>query len=166
MLFRSEVNSEIEADMKKSHPMHRLLQGEVGSGKTVIALRAALSVIESGGQAALLAPTEVLASQHAKTIEKLLGEFALGGSILDSQGGTQISLLTGSMSKESKKKELARISNGEVGIVVGTHALIQDGVEFNDLALVIVDEQHRFGVEQRDALRMKAKLPQIGRAHV
>lgn len=154
-----EVNREIEEDMQKPHPMHRLLQGEVGSGKTVIALRAALSVIESGGQAALLAPTEVLATQHAKTIEKLLGELAFGGTILGGDSGTQISLLTGSMSKESKKNELAKIASGEVGIVVGTHALIQEGVEFKDLALVIVDEQHRFGVEQRDALRMKAKVP-------
>lgn len=154
-----EVIKEIENDMQKAHPMHRLLQGEVGSGKTVIALRAALSVIESGGQAALLAPTEVLAVQHGKTIEKLLGELAFGGTIIGGEFGTQISLLTGSMSKENKKKELARIASGEVGIVVGTHALIQDGVEFKDLALVIVDEQHRFGVEQRDALRMKAKVP-------
>ncbi len=154
-----EVNAEIESDMQKPHPMHRLLQGEVGSGKTVVALRAALSVIESGGQAAILAPTEVLASQHAKTIEKLLGDLALGGTILGSEDGTQISLLTGSLSKESKKSELARIASGEAGIVIGTHALIQEGVEFKDLALVIVDEQHRFGVEQRDALRMKAKLP-------
>ena len=156
---QKEVIKEIENDMRKAHPMHRLLQGEVGSGKTVIALRAALSVIESGGQAALLAPTEVLAVQHGKTIEKLLGELAFGGTIIGGEFGTQISLLTGSMSKENKKKELARIASGEVGIVVGTHALIQDGVEFKDLALVIVDEQHRFGVEQRDALRMKAKVP-------
>ena len=125
-----EVIKEIENDMQKAHPMHRLLQGEVGSGKTVIALRAALSVIESGGQAALLAPTEVLAVQHGKTIEKLLGELAFGGTIIGGEFGTQISLLTGSMSKENKKKELARIASGEVGIVVGTHALIQDGVEF------------------------------------
>ena len=156
---QKEVIKEIENDMRKAHPMHRLLQGEVGSGKTVIALRAALSVIESGGQAALLAPTEVLAVQHGKTIEKLLGELAFGGTIIGGEFGTQISLLTGSMSKENKKKELERIASGEVGIVVGTHALIQDGVEFKDLALVIVDEQHRFGVEQRDALRMKAKVP-------
>ena len=156
---QKDVIKEIENDMQKAHPMHRLLQGEVGSGKTVIALRAALSVIESGGQAALLAPTEVLAVQHGKTFEKLLGELAFGGTIIGGEFGTQISLLTGSMSKENKKKELARIASGEVGIVVGTHALIQDGVEFKDLALVIVDEQHRFGVEQRDALRMKAKVP-------
>jgi ATP-dependent DNA helicase RecG len=156
---QKDVIKEIENDMQKAHPMHRLLQGEVGSGKTVIALRAALSVIESGGQAALLAPTEVLAVQHGKTIEKLLGELAFGGTIIGGEFGTQISLLTGSMSKENKKKELGRIASGEVGIVVGTHALIQDGVEFKDLALVIVDEQHRFGVEQRDALRMKAKVP-------
>ena len=154
-----EVNREIESDMQKPHPMHRLLQGEVGSGKTVIALRAALTVIESGGQAAILAPTEVLATQHAKTIEKLLGDLALGGTLLGSADGTQISLLTGSLSKDRKQKELARIANGEVGLIIGTHALIQDGVDFKDLALVIVDEQHRFGVEQRDALRMKAKLP-------
>jgi ATP-dependent DNA helicase RecG len=139
--------------------MHRLLQGEVGSGKTVVALRAALSVIESGGQAAILAPTEVLAAQHVKTIEKLLGPLALGGTLLGNGDGTQIALLTGSMNKEAKKKTLASVAAGEVGIVVGTHALIQDSVEFKDLALVIVDEQHRFGVEQRDALRMKAKVP-------
>ena len=154
-----EVNREIEADMQRPHPMHRLLQGEVGSGKTVIALRAALAVIETGGQAAILAPTEVLATQHARTIENLLGDLALGGTILESGAGTQVSLLTGSLTKERKQKELARISRGEVGLVIGTHALIQEGVEFKDLALVIVDEQHRFGVEQRDALRMKAKLP-------
>ncbi|MEN9735931.1 MAG: hypothetical protein RL129_641 [Actinomycetota bacterium] len=154
-----EVNTEIEIDMQAAHPMHRLLQGEVGSGKTVVALRAALSVIESGGQAAILAPTEVLAAQHVKTIEKLLGPLALGGTLLGNGDGTQIALLTGSMNKEAKKKTLASVAAGEVGIVVGTHALIQDSVEFKDLALVIVDEQHRFGVEQRDALRMKAKVP-------
>ena len=153
------VNQEIEKDMQSPHPMHRLLQGEVGSGKTVVALRAALSVIESGGQAALLAPTEVLAAQHARTFEKLLGELALGGTLLGSNSGTQIALLTGSLSKESKKEVLGKIKSGEAGIVIGTHALIEDAVEFKDLALVIIDEQHRFGVEQRDELRSKAKLP-------
>ena len=154
-----EVNSEIESDMQQPHPMHRLLQGEVGSGKTVITLRAMLSVIESGGQAALLAPTEVLASQHFKTIEKLLGDLAQAGTLQGSGEGTQLALLTGSLSANLKREALGKIANGEAGIVIGTHALISDGVEFHDLALVIVDEQHRFGVEQRDALRMKAKKP-------
>ena len=156
---QAEVNSEIESDMQQPHPMHRLLQGEVGSGKTVIALRAMLSVIESGGQAALLAPTEVLASQHFKSIEKLLGDLAQAGTLQGSGEGTQLALLTGSLSANQKREALGKIANGEAGIVIGTHALISDGVEFHDLALVVVDEQHRFGVEQRDALRMKAKKP-------
>jgi len=154
-----EINSEIETDMKQAHPMHRLLQGEVGSGKTVIALRAMLSVIESGGQAALLAPTEVLAQQHFKTISKLLGDLALAGTLEGNGEGTQLALLTGSLATNVKKDALSRIATGEAGIVIGTHALLSEGVEFKDLALVVVDEQHRFGVEQRDALRMKAKLP-------
>ena len=154
-----EINSQIEGDMQEPHPMHRLLQGEVGSGKTVIALRAMLSVIESGGQAALLAPTEVLAQQHFKTITKMLGELALAGTLQGSGEGTQVALLTGSMSTAAKKEALGQIANGLAGIVIGTHALLSEGVEFADLALVVVDEQHRFGVEQRDALRMKAKLP-------
>jgi ATP-dependent DNA helicase RecG len=154
-----EVNSEIESDMQQPHPMHRLLQGEVGSGKTVIALRAMLSVIESGGQAALLAPTEVLASQHFKTIAKLLGDLAQAGTLQGSGEGTQLALLTGSLNANQKREALGKIANGEAGIVIGTHALISEGVEFHDLALVVVDEQHRFGVEQRDALRMKAKKP-------
>jgi ATP-dependent DNA helicase RecG len=154
-----EVNSEIESDMQQPHPMHRLLQGEVGSGKTVIALRAMLSVIESGGQAALLAPTEVLAAQHFKTISNLLGDLAQAGTLQGSGEGTQLALLTGSLNANQKREALGRIANGEAGIVIGTHALISEGVEFHDLALVIVDEQHRFGVEQRDALRMKATKP-------
>ena len=154
-----EVNREIESDMLQPHPMHRLLQGEVGSGKTVIALRAMLSVIESGGQAALLAPTEVLAAQHFKTISNLLGDLAQAGTLQGSGEGTQIALLTGSLNANQKREVLGRIANGEAGIVIGTHALISEGVEFHDLALVVVDEQHRFGVEQRDALRMKATKP-------
>ena len=154
-----EVNSEIESDMQQPHPMHRLLQGEVGSGKTVIALRAMLSVIESGGQAALLAPTEVLAAQHFKTISNLLGDLAQAGTLQGSGEGTQLALLTGSLNANQKREVLGRIANGEAGIVIGTHALISEGVEFHDLALVVVDEQHRFGVEQRDALRMKATKP-------
>lgn len=154
-----EVNKEIAQDMQQPHPMHRLLQGEVGSGKTVVALRAMLSVIESGGQAALLAPTEVLAAQHFKTISKLLGDLAQAGTLQGSGEGTQLALLTGSLGASAKREALGKIKNGEAGIVIGTHALISEGVEFDDLALVVVDEQHRFGVEQRDALRMKATKP-------
>ena len=156
---QSEINHEIAQDMQQPHPMHRLLQGEVGSGKTVIALRAMLSVVDAGGQAALLAPTEVLAQQHFSTISKLLGPLAEGGTLGGSPHGTQVALLTGSMSTPAKKEVLTRIASGDAGIVIGTHALLSQGVEFRDLGLVVVDEQHRFGVEQRDALRAKAKLP-------
>lgn len=154
-----EVNDEIEADMAKSHPMHRLLQGEVGSGKTVVALRAMLNVVDSDGQAALLAPTEVLAQQHYKTITTLLGSLAQGGELGGADDGTQVVLLTGSMPAATKKAALAKIASGDAGIVIGTHALLSAGVDFKDLGLVVVDEQHRFGVEQRDALRGKAKFP-------
>ena len=156
---QSEINNEIAQDMQQPHPMHRLLQGEVGSGKTVIALRAMLSVVDAGGQSALLAPTEVLAQQHFSTISKLLGPLAEGGTLGGSPHGTQVALLTGSMSAPAKKEVLTRIASGDAGIVIGTHALLSQGVEFRDLGLVVVDEQHRFGVEQRDALRAKAKLP-------
>ena len=154
-----EVNAEIEKDLSNKYPMHRLLQGEVGSGKTVVALRAMLSVVDSSGQAALLAPTEVLAQQHFRTITKLLGELAQSGTLQGGSIGTQVELLTGSLPAASKKVIHAKLASGETGIVVGTHALISDGVAFDDLGLVVVDEQHRFGVEQRDALRMKAKQP-------
>jgi len=154
-----EVNQEIEKDLSNKYPMHRLLQGEVGSGKTVVALRAMLSVVDSSGQAALLAPTEVLAQQHYRTITKLLGELAQAGTLQAGAIGTQVELLTGSLSAAAKKEIHAKLASGQTGIVIGTHALISDGVTFNDLGLVIVDEQHRFGVEQRDALRMKAKQP-------
>ena len=154
-----EINAEIEKDLSNKYPMHRLLQGEVGSGKTVVALRAMLSVVDSTGQAALLAPTEVLAQQHYRTITKLLGELAQAGTLQAGAIGTQVELLTGSLSAASKKEIHAKLASGQTGIVIGTHALISDGVTFNDLGLVIVDEQHRFGVEQRDALRMKAKQP-------
>ena len=154
-----EINAEIEKDLSNKYPMHRLLQGEVGSGKTVVALRAMLSVVDSSGQAALLAPTEVLAQQHYRTITKLLGELAQAGTLQAGAIGTQIELLTGSLSAAAKKEIHAKLASGQTGIVIGTHALISDGVAFDDLGLVIVDEQHRFGVEQRDALRMKAKQP-------
>ena len=153
------VNEQIEKDLSNKFPMHRLLQGEVGSGKTVVALRAMLSVVDSGGQAALLAPTEVLAQQHYRTITKLLGDLAMAGTLEGSEIGTAVELLTGSLSTAEKKVIHAKLASGQTGIVIGTHALISDGVEFDDLGLVVVDEQHRFGVEQRDALRMKAKQP-------
>ncbi len=152
------VASEIGDDLAASHPMHRLLQGEVGSGKTVIALRAALTVIDSGGQVALLAPTEVLAAQHQRTFNKLLGDLAQGGMLGSSDTSTSVVLLTGSQNAATRREALAQIKSGAAGLVVGTHALLGDAVEFQDLALVIVDEQHRFGVEQRDALKSKASI--------
>ena len=154
-----EVNAQIEKDLSNKYPMHRLLQGEVGSGKTVVALRAMLSVVDSSGQAALLAPTEVLAQQHFRTIKKLLGELAQAGTLQAGSIGTEVELLTGSLTTAEKKDIHAKLASGQTGIVIGTHALISDGVTFADLGLVVVDEQHRFGVEQRDALRMKAKQP-------
>lgn len=153
-----EVASEIAQDLSAPHPMHRLLQGEVGSGKTIIALRAALTVIDNGGQVALLAPTEVLAAQHYRTFTKLLGDLAEGGTLGSSEISTSVHLLTGSMTAASKREVLAAIKSGIAGIIIGTHALLSESVEFKELALVIVDEQHRFGVEQRDALKAKSSL--------
>ena len=139
--------------------MHRLLQGEVGSGKTVVALRAMLTVIDNGGQAALLAPTEVLAAQHLRTIEKLLGSLGHGGMLGSNEKSTQVTLITGSQSAAARKEALALAASGEAGIVIGTHALLSESVAFKDLGLIVVDEQHRFGVEQRDALKTKANNP-------
>ena len=156
---QKEVWREISADLASPHPMYRLLQGDVGSGKTIIALRAMLSVVDSGGQAALLAPTEVLAQQHYRNFHALLGDLAEGGMLGGNVRGTQIALLTGSLSTAEKKEVHGAISSGAVGLVVGTHALLSEGVSFNDLGLIVVDEQHRFGVEQRDALREKAAQP-------
>jgi ATP-dependent DNA helicase RecG len=156
---QQEVGAEIARDLARDHPMHRLLQGEVGSGKTVVALRAMLSVIDSGGQAALLAPTEVLAAQHFRSITSMLGDLAEGGLLGGSEIGTRVALLTGSQPTGIRKKSLLEAASGDAGIVVGTHALIQEHVQFFDLGLVVVDEQHRFGVEQRDALRSKGKQP-------
>ena len=156
---QQQVSTEIAKDLACEHPMHRLLQGEVGSGKTVVALRAMLSVIDSGGQSALLAPTEVLASQHFRSITSMLGDLAEGGMLGGSQIGTQVSLLTGSQPVGIRRRSLLDAASGDAGIVVGTHALIQEQVQFFDLGLVVVDEQHRFGVEQRDALRGKARQP-------
>jgi ATP-dependent DNA helicase RecG len=153
------VSKEIESDLSQSHPMHRLLQGEVGSGKTIVALRAMLAVIDSGGQAALLAPTEVLAAQHLRTIQKLLGDLGQGGMLGGAAIATQVTLITGSQNAAARKEALTLAANGNAGIVIGTHALLSEKVEFKDLGLIVVDEQHRFGVEQRDALKEKAILP-------
>jgi ATP-dependent DNA helicase RecG len=137
--------------------MHRLLQGEVGSGKTLVALRAMLTVVDTGGQAALLAPTEVLAAQHHRSITGMLGDLAQGGLLGGAENGTRVTLLTGSLGAAARKRALLAAASGEAGIVVGTHALLQEKVQFADLGLVVVDEQHRFGVEQRDALRAKGR---------
>ena len=153
------VAEEIDIDLAQPHPMHRLLQGEVGSGKTVVALRAMLTVIDNGGQAALLAPTEVLAAQHLRTIEKLLGSLGHGGMLGSNEKSTQVTLITGSQSAAARKEALALAASGEAGIVIGTHALLSESVAFKDLGLIVVDEQHRFGVEQRDALKTKANNP-------
>ncbi|WP_313814401.1 ATP-dependent DNA helicase RecG [Glutamicibacter sp.] len=149
------VGDEIGADLSVQHPMHRLLQGEVGSGKTVVALRAILQVIDAGGQAALLAPTEVLAAQHYASITKMLGSLADPGLFGEGEG-TGVALLTGSAKTAQRREALLGIASGETGLIIGTHALLSDQVRFAELGLVVVDEQHRFGVEQRDALRAKA----------
>ncbi|MEY3636334.1 MAG: hypothetical protein RL147_763 [Actinomycetota bacterium] len=156
---QKEVSKEIESDLAQSHPMHRLLQGEVGSGKTIVALRAMLAVVDSGGQAALLAPTEVLAGQHLRTITKLLGDLSNGGMLGGNENATRVVLLTGSQNAAARKESLAMTADGSAGIVIGTHALLSEKVEFKNLGLIVVDEQHRFGVEQRDALKEKAILP-------
>ncbi|GAA1246855.1 ATP-dependent DNA helicase RecG [Janibacter melonis] len=154
-----EVGEAVLADLAADTPMHRLLQGEVGSGKTVVALRAMLAAVDSGGQAALLAPTEVLAVQHERTIRGMLGDLAEAGMLGGAEDATRVQLLTGSMSTQARREALIHIATGAAGIVVGTHALLEDVVTFDDLALVVVDEQHRFGVEQRDALRAKGEHP-------
>ena len=153
------VGEQIAADLATAHPMHRLLQGEVGSGKTVCALRAMLQVVDAGGQAALLAPTEVLAAQHHRSLLDLLGPLGRAGELGAAETATRVTLLTGSLSAAARRQALAEVADGSAGIVVGTHALLYSGVEFRDLGLVVVDEQHRFGVEQRDALRAKADRP-------
>ncbi|WP_330460031.1 ATP-dependent DNA helicase RecG [Streptomyces sp. NBC_00820] len=156
---QQKVSKEIFDDLATEHPMHRLLQGEVGSGKTMVALRAMLATVDAGGQAAMLAPTEVLAQQHHRSITEMMGELAEGGMLGGSEHATKVVLLTGSMGAAARRKAMLDIATGEAGIVIGTHALIEDKVQFHDLGLVVVDEQHRFGVEQRDALRGKGKQP-------
>ncbi|MFI2037663.1 ATP-dependent DNA helicase RecG [Streptomyces bottropensis] len=154
-----KVSREIFDDLATEHPMHRLLQGEVGSGKTMVALRAMLAVVDAGGQAAMLAPTEVLAQQHHRSVTEMMGELAQGGMLGGVEHATKVVLLTGSMGAAARRQALLDLVTGEAGIVIGTHALIEDKVQFHDLGLVVVDEQHRFGVEQRDALRGKGKQP-------
>ncbi|MFJ9868688.1 ATP-dependent DNA helicase RecG [Streptomyces sp. NPDC101165] len=156
---QQKVSKEIFDDLATEHPMHRLLQGEVGSGKTLVALRAMLAVVDAGGQAAMLAPTEVLAQQHHRSVVEMMGELAEGGMLGGAEHATKIVLLTGSMGAAARRQALLDLVTADAGIVIGTHALIEDKVQFHDLGLVVVDEQHRFGVEQRDALRGKGKQP-------
>ena len=162
------AGEEITTALCREHPMHRLLQGEVGSGKTLVAVRAMLQVIDDGGQAALLAPTEVLAQQHYRSISQLLGPLGRAGELegaqLDDPGhATRVALLTGSQGAKARRAALDDVASGAAGIVIGTHTLLyhrvrlDDQVVFADLGLVVIDEQHRFGVQQRDALREKAR---------
>jgi ATP-dependent DNA helicase RecG len=147
---QQRVLAEIIDDLGKPRPMSRLLQGDVGSGKTVVAAAALLVAVSSGSQGVLMAPTEILAEQHFKTLSQLLA-----------QQPVTIALLTGSMKKGEKQRIYDRILKGEIDIVVGTHALIQEGVEFKQLGLAVIDEQHRFGVRQRSALRQKGFNPHV-----
>jgi ATP-dependent DNA helicase RecG len=150
------VGETIAGELACAYPMHRLLQGEVGSGKTVIAVRAMLQVVDAGGQAALLAPTEVLAQQHYRSITAMLGPLAQRGMLGAAEHATGVALLTGSLGAAARRDALSDTFTGDAGIVIGTHALLEEQVQFADLGLVVIDEQHRFGVEQRDALRAKA----------
>jgi ATP-dependent DNA helicase RecG len=145
------VGREIADDLANTWPMNRLVQGEVGSGKTLVALRAMLAVADSGGQAALLAPTEVLAAQHLRSIARVLGP-DLAASLMPT-------LLTGGLPVAERRKAMLRAVSGQARIVIGTHALLGEKVEFFDLGLVVIDEQHRFGVDQREALRLKGAVP-------
>ena len=151
---QKKVSTEIFVDLASGNPMHRLLQGEVGSGKTLVALRTILTVAESGGQSALLAPTEVLVNQHFQSLRESLGEQ------LSQKLGLR--LLTGQMPQQERKRALLDLASGKCLLVVGTHALISDVVSFYDLGLIVIDEQHRFGVAQRERLRQKAsKSPHV-----
>ena len=163
---QQKVGAEIAADLSSESPMNRLLQGDVGSGKTVVALRAMLQVADAGGQAAMLAPTEVLAEQHLRSVLDILGDMAapedsdaddsaegIPSGSGEEPGRVRVRLLTASMGTRAKRKVLQELADGTAQIVIGTHALLSDEVSFHDLGLVVVDEQHRFGVEQRDSLR-------------
>ncbi len=151
-----EVLETLTADLATTRPMNRMLQGEVGSGKTIVSVLAMLQMVDAGYQCALLAPTEVLAAQHARSVRDVLGSLAMAGQLGGVENATRVALLTGSMSAPQKKQVREEVASGEAGIVIGTHALLQDAVDFQNLGMVVVDEQHRFGVEQRDRLRAKA----------
>ncbi len=161
-----EAGETIAHDLAREHPMHRLLQGEVGAGKTVIAVRAMLQVVDANGQAALLAPTEVLAQQHFRSITGMLGPLGRAGQLDGAERATRVALLTGSQGAAARREALLEAASGAAGIVVGTHALLQEHVQFADLGLAVIDEQHRFGVEQRDMLREKAASRTASRPHV
>ena len=156
------AGEEIMTALCREHPMHRLLQGEVGSGKTLVAVRAMLQVVDDGGQAVLLAPTEVLAQQHYRSLTQLLGPLGRAGELDGADQATRVALLTGSQGAKARRAALDDVASGAAGIVIGTHTLLyhrvrlDDQVVFKDLGLVVIDEQHRFGVQQRDALREKA----------
>ncbi len=151
-----DVLEVISAEIASARPMHRMLQGEVGSGKTIVSVLAMLQMVDAGYQCALLAPTEVLAAQHASSIRGMLGPLGLAGQLGGADVATRVTLLTGSMSAQAKREVRGEVVSGQAGIVIGTHALLQDAVEFHRLGMVVVDEQHRFGVEQRDRLRAKS----------
>ncbi|QCV88604.1 ATP-dependent DNA helicase RecG [Acidipropionibacterium jensenii] len=154
---QQEVGQRISGELAGTAPMQRLLQGEVGSGKTLVALRAMLQVVDAGHQAVLLAPTEVLAQQHHATITGLLGDLGAGRVLGAPENATGVALLTGSMNAAQRRDALSRIADGSAGIVIGTHALLTGTVEYADLGLVVVDEQHRFGVEQRGVLTSSSR---------
>jgi len=152
-----QVWEDIKRDIYGKNPMYRLLQGEVGSGKTVIAIRAMLAIVDSGGQAVLLAPTEVLAQQHFRNLSNSLASFLGAGTLGAHESSISVRILTGSLPEREKAVIRSELASGEVDIVIGTHALLSESVEFRDLGLVVIDEQHRFGVEQRDSLRAKSE---------
>ncbi|MBX7430701.1 ATP-dependent DNA helicase RecG [Mycobacterium sp. Y57] len=153
---QQKVLDVISGELAAPRPMNRMLQGEVGSGKTVVSLLAMLQVIDAGYQCAVLTPTEVLAAQHYLSIRAMLGPLGMAGQLGGADQATRVALLTGSMSAQQKREVRDEVATGAAGIVIGTHALLQDAVEFHRLGMVVVDEQHRFGVEQRDRLRAKA----------
>jgi ATP-dependent DNA helicase RecG len=152
-----EVLAVLSTELAATRPMNRMLQGEVGSGKTVVSVLAMLQMVDAGYQCAMLAPTEVLAAQHDRSIRQILGPLAMAGQLGGAEAATRVALLTGSMTPQQKKQVRSEVATGQAGIVIGTHALLQDTVEFDNLGMVVVDEQHRFGVEQRDRLRAKAR---------
>ena len=153
---QKDVLQTLSTELESNRPMNRMLQGEVGSGKTIVSVLAMAQMIDAGYQCALLAPTEVLAAQHARSVRDVLGPLAMAGQLGGVENATRVALLTGSMSAQQKKQVRGEVSSGEAGIVIGTHALLQETVDFHNLGMVVVDEQHRFGVEQRDRLRAKA----------